>query len=152
MEKLLQKISGRDQKIAQDAFESLQKYLSQLSDHAEGGISLKVEGLEESITIPTKAFSLLAIILSNMSDGKSITIIPNDTELSTQQAAEMLNVSRPHLVKLLENQEIPFKKVGSHRRVRLKDLMVYVERLEKIREEQLGFLAEQAQTLKLGYE
>jgi len=66
---------------------------------------------------------LLFEILDNMAMGKSITLIPSEAEVSTQQAADMLNVSRPHLVKLLEKGEIPFKKVGSHRRIQLKDLI-----------------------------
>jgi excisionase family DNA binding protein len=91
-------------------------------------------------------------ILANMSEGKSITIIPTDSEVSTQQAADMLNVSRPHLVKLLENNTIPFKKVGSHRRILLRDLIEYQNGLKKTREEKLKFLSEQAQELNLGYE
>ena len=87
-----------------------------------------------------------------MSEGKSITIVPTDSEVSTQQAAEMLNVSRPHLIKLLENNTIPFKKVGSHRRILQKDLITYEKSLLRTREEKLKFLSEQAQDLNLGYE
>jgi excisionase family DNA binding protein len=63
----------------------------------------------------------------------------------------MLNVSRPHLIKLLEDKQIPFKKVGSHRRVLLKDIMEYLDQLAKQREDQLDFLSKQAQDLNLGY-
>ena len=87
-----------------------------------------------------------------MSEGKSITIIPTDSEVSTQQAADMLNISRPHLVKLLENNIIPFKKVGSHRRILLRDLVAYEKSLQRTREEKLKFLSEQAQDFNLGYE
>ena len=64
----------------------------------------------------------------------------------------MLNVSRPHLVKLLKANKIPFKKVGSHRRILLKDILEYKEQQTKEREAQLDFLANQAQNLNLGYE
>ena len=63
----------------------------------------------------------------------------------------MINVSRPHLIKLLESKQIPFKKVGSHRRVLLMDIMEYQDQLTKQREDQLAFLSNQAQDLNLGY-
>lgn len=87
-----------------------------------------------------------------MSEGKSITIVPTDSELSTQQAADMLHVSRPHLIKLLESKKIPFKKVGSHRRILLRDIINFEKKFEKDREEQLKFLSKQAQDLDLGYQ
>lgn len=71
--------------------------------------------------------------------------------VSTKQAADMLNVSRPHLVKLLEEGEIPFKKVGTHRRIELKNLIAYEKRLKENRNKKLDFLAKQAQDLNLGY-
>ena len=63
----------------------------------------------------------------------------------------MINVSRPHLIKLLESKQIPFKKVGSHRRVLLMDIMDYQDQIVKQREDQLDFLSNQAQDLNLGY-
>jgi excisionase family DNA binding protein len=63
----------------------------------------------------------------------------------------MLNVSRPHLIKLLEEGQIPYKKVGSHRRIELKDILEYEDRQKKNRKTQLDFLAQQAQELNLGY-
>jgi excisionase family DNA binding protein len=86
-----------------------------------------------------------------MAQRKFITILPSDTEVSTRQAASLLNVSRPHLVKLLEQGEIPFKKVGTHRRIQLKNLLEYEQRLKENRKEKLDFLARQAQDLNLGY-
>jgi excisionase family DNA binding protein len=86
-----------------------------------------------------------------MAEGKSLTLIPSDSEVSTQQAADILNVSRPHLVKLLEKGYIPFKKVGSHRRIELKDIVTYEEKQKKNRKDQLDFLSRQAQELNLGY-
>ena len=87
-----------------------------------------------------------------MAEGKTISIVPSDSEISTQQAADILRVSRPHLVKLLETQKIPFKKVGSHRRILLNDILVHKKHLAKQRDEQLKFLSNQAQELNLGYE
>jgi len=86
-----------------------------------------------------------------MAEGKTVSIVQSDSELSTQQAADMINVSRPHLIKLLESKQIPFKKVGSHRRVLLMDIMEYQDQIVKQREDQLDFLFNQAQDLNLGY-
>lgn len=87
-----------------------------------------------------------------MAQGKAVSLVPSDSELTTQQAAEILNVSRPHLVKLLEERAIPFKKIGTHRRVLLEDLLTYQSGQQQVRNEQLQFLAQQAQELGLGYE
>ena len=87
-----------------------------------------------------------------MVEGKAVQISPINTELSTQEAADMLGVSRPFIVKLLEQNQIPFKKVGTHRRIVLEDLQAYERKQRTIREKKLQFLARQAQDLKLGYE
>jgi excisionase family DNA binding protein len=152
METKLKRTSGDDQKIALGSITRLKRVSSKLRADSKSGVKIKIQETGEFITIPKKAISLLITILSNMSEGKSITIIPTDSEVSTQQAADMLNVSRPHLVKLLEKNAIPFKKVGSHRRILLRDLITYEKSLQKTREEKLKFLSEQAQKLNLGYE
>ena len=95
---------------------------------------------------------LLLDILEKMAHGKSITIIPSDSDITTQQAARILNVSRPFVVKMLENGQIPFAKVGSHRRMKLTDILEYNKRLSDNRRKNLDLLAQQAQDLKLGYE
>jgi excisionase family DNA binding protein len=78
-------------------------------------------------------------------------MIPSDKTISTQEAADLIGVSRPHIVKLLEAGEIPFKKVGSHRRVLVKDIEIYEQRLQKTRKQKISLLAKQAQELNLGY-
>lgn len=114
-------------------------------------MNIRIQENGDLLKIPKKALYLLFDILNNMAQGKSITLIPSDTEVSTQQAADMLNVSRPHLVKLLESGEIPFKKVGTHRRIDLKDLVAFEKKLKENRNEKLDFLSKQAQDLNLGY-
>ena len=114
-------------------------------------MSLTIQDSEEAITIPFKALKLLKIILNNMAQGKSIALLPTDAEITTQQAAEILNVSRPHVIKLLEKGEIPFKKVGSHRRILLQDILDYEVKVKAKRKKQLNSLAKEAQQLNLGY-
>lgn len=86
-----------------------------------------------------------------MAKGKAVSVIPSDAEITTQQAADILNVSRPHVVKLLEDGVIPFHKVGSHRRIKLKDVERYRQNKADEREEHLSELADQAQELNMGY-
>ena len=151
MEKL-ETTTIKDQKMAIDSVSQLLAISTKVMETDDMGIKLNIEGSEEKVTIPKKAISLLVTILSHMADGKSITVIPSASEISTQHAADILNVSRPHLVKLLEKGEIPFRKVGSHRRVLLQDLVEYNTKIAKTREEQLKQLVEQAQQLNMGYE
>ena len=106
---------------------------------------------EESVSIPESAFRLLNDILTQMAKGNAVTLIPIHAELTTQQAANILNVSRPYLVEQLEKGVIPHRKVGTHRRILFKDLMEYKETLDRNRLKTLDELAAQAQELNLGY-
>lgn len=151
MKNLIRKTSKEDQKIAISALQCLENVSQSIKNSRNKEVKIKVQEEGEFITIPKKALTLLSDIIENMAEGKTVSIVPSNSEVSTQQAADMLNVSRPHLVKLLEAKKIPFKKVGSHRRILLKDITSYKKQLAKQREAQLDFLSQQAQDLNLGY-
>ncbi|MGN7613135.1 helix-turn-helix domain-containing protein [Magnetococcales bacterium HHB-1] len=103
------------------------------------------------VTLPMSAIRLLTQILDQMAKGNAVSLVPIHAELTTQEAANFLSVSRPYLVKILEEGKIPFHKVGVRRRVLFKDLMAYRERRQEQKKTALNELAAQAQELDLGY-
>ncbi len=151
MQAVLRSTTKEDQRIAKSSMSKLRATSERIKSSESNFVEIKISENEDFLKIPKKALSLLFEILNNMAEGKSLTLIPSDAEVSTQQAADMLNVSRPHLVKLLEEGEIPFKKVGTHRRIELKSLIEYEKRFKEKRNEKLAFLVQQAQDLNLGY-
>lgn len=105
-----------------------------------------------SVELPTTALRLLVEILAELAAGNAVQVVPVHAELTTQEAADMLNVSRPHLIKLLESGELPFHKTGKHRRVRFADLMAYKTQRSLDSEQAMAELAEQTQQQRMGYE
>ncbi len=106
---------------------------------------------DADVTVPVSAIHMLVDILNQMAQGNAVSLVPIHAELTTQQAADLLNVSRPFLVKQLEAGVIPFYKVGRHRRIRFSDLMTYREPLDQQTAEAADELAAQAQEMGLGY-
>lgn len=103
------------------------------------------------IPMPANAVDLLAEILQRLGDGQAVRVLTMDAEMSTQAAADCLNVSRPYLIGLLEAGVLPGRKVGAHRRIRAADVMAYKDAIEQAREKALDELAAQAQELGMGY-
>lgn len=106
----------------------------------------------EAITLPISVLPQLTEILNHIAQENEVKIIPMKKELTTSEAAEILNVSRPYLVDLLESGQIPFRKVGVRRRILSIDVMAYKQRMDAMRQSTLTELAAQAQQLDMGYE
>ena len=118
----------------------------------QASLSLDLEGGQRTfVPIPAAVLDLLEGILVQMAQGNAVTLVPVHAELPTQQSADLLNVSRPFLIERLEQGEIPFRKVGTHRRIRLTDLMAYKHAIDQQRVAALDELAAQAQELGMGY-
>ena len=133
--------------------EEMKKVAQNLLGHK---FKINIEKLEEkeTINIPVDFLNFVEQIMGEVAKGNSVTLIPNSREISTTEASEILEVSRQHLVELLESGElsIPFRRVGKHRRLRAEDVINYKNKIDEQRLKTLEELAKQAQELKLGYE
>lgn len=107
------------------------------------------EGESIMLELPAVAARLLLDVLEHIARGNAVTLMPIHAELTTQQAADLLNVSRPHLIELLDNNKIPFRKVGTHRRVRVEDVLAYKQKIDTERRQVLDQLAAYDQELGL---
>ena len=112
---------------------------------------LRLHSGNELLQVPVKAIRLLVDILDAMARGDAVSLIPIHKELTTQEAANILNVSRPYLVKLMEAGEIPFHKNGVRRRVFFKDLMEYKQKRDQASMLLLDELTAEAQEFEMGY-
>lgn len=97
--------------------------------------------------LPQQLYRLLLDAMEELERGNAVSVLPLHHELTTQQAADVLNMSRPYLVRLLEAGEIPFRKVGTHRRISLQEVQRYRERRLQLRKDTIAELANEAQTL-----
>ena len=137
--------SATDARIAREAVERLAKYRSRK-------LRLKLcESGNVEIQLPAIAVKLLVELLSQVGQGHSVTLVATHGEMTTQEAADLLGVSRPFLVGLLDTGAMPSRRVGSHRRVKTTDVMAYRESSRRRRRVALDELAREAQELRLGY-
>lgn len=132
--KKINKPSKDEQKLAIESYDALASVIEQLkSENPE----IEIEETQERIKIPLSALKFLSEILKAMSQGKPFSLVPVATEVTTQKAAEILGCSRPHLVKLLEDGQIEFTKVGKHRRVKFEDVMNYRKKMKKTQKQNI---------------
>lgn len=136
--------SKRDTELAESSSHLLAKY-------GKKDLKLRLEGKEETLTLPASVVQLLKQALGKMAQGHAVTLMSLEAELSTHEAADLLKVSRPFLIKLLEQGEIPYRMVGSHRRIELKDVLAYKEVSDSERRKALKALLKEAQELDMGY-
>ena len=138
----------REVEQAKESSRTLAKYVN--ADR----VQLSIKGsnsVSDEFVLPGIVMQMLLDILSETSKGNAISVIPYHAELSTQEAANILNVSRPHLVKLLEEKKINHHRVGSHRRVYAQDIIKYKQDVDAARKQSLDELTELSQELGMGY-
>jgi excisionase family DNA binding protein len=139
-----------DRLAAERSSASLARFVA---DQPEAGLKVRVEaeGKRETITIPPQAVRMLAGALAEMARGGAVTVVPTHAELTTQEAADLLQVSRPFVIEQMESGALPYRKVGTHRRVLLSDLLAYKRATDQQRKQALEELSALDQQLGLGY-
>ena len=138
---------------ARQARESLQR-ISDILTSGMSDLSIRIQNDEQTgadIILPASVLRLLKDILAEMAQGHAVALLPVQAELTTQKAADLLNVSRPYLIRLLEDSKIPFRLVGQHRRVRFDDLLAYQRKDDEDRRRVADELTADAQELGMGY-
>lgn len=118
---------GEDALIAREALVRVRNALAAHHDIHEP-VRLTVEKDGETVTVPRAAVDLLVVVLANMAAGQGVSLVPAHSELTTQQGADLMNVSRPFLVRLLQAGDIEYRLVGTHRRIKAASLLDYMRR------------------------
>lgn len=146
-------IAPPSEAIAAEAMLAVRALSRYLKPGKKSAVRIQPEGAckDEAVLLPRRAFELLVELLAQMANGNAVTIVPVHAELTTQQAADMLNVSRPYLVKLLEEGKLPCRKVGTRRRVRAADLLTFKRIDDARRRDAVDELSSEAEKLGLGY-
>jgi excisionase family DNA binding protein len=142
--------SNKEAILAEKSGRILSNYIKTTKTPALQLINVKNKKSEKLI-LPPQALQLLLGILEQLGQGNAVSLISMQAELTTQEAADLLNVSRPYLINLLKEGEIPFRKVGTKRRILAEDVLRYKASVDKKRLKTLATLAKQAQKLGMGY-
>ncbi len=130
---------------AQKASEALELLASALTPSGNLPIQVATNGTTTKIELPAALGQLVLDLLTHVSREEMVTFVPYGAELTTNQAADLLNVSRPHLIKLLNEREINFHKVGSHRRIKSEEVLAYKYKRDKVRSSALDRLQQLGQ-------
>jgi excisionase family DNA binding protein len=140
-------------RAAPDEGEALEALRRQIDDILRAHRTAQLVGPDGATAeIPASAFHALKLVVRGMARGQTMTLVRHGKELTTQEAADLLHVSRPHLVKLLDAGTIPHYKVGTHRRVRIEDILDYRQRRATTRSEKLDELTRLSEELEGGYQ
>ena len=137
-----------DIKLAKEGSRTLSPFVS---DNETPRLTITDSKKSVEITLPQDVFKLLISVLAEIGRGNAVTVMPVEAELTTQQAADILNVSRPYLIALLVDGQIPYRRVGTRRRVKLIDILSYKRGIDEARMKVLEDLAAEAQKLDMGY-
>lgn len=122
------KLPDDKQETANLALARVRTYLAEHRGTSQIHVTVQDGGDQEPLALPREAVELLASLLAHLGAGRAVSVVPADAELTTQQAADMLNVSRPYLIGLLEAGEIEYRTVGTHRRITASSLLEYQRR------------------------
>ena len=131
-----------DAELAESALHGLDAVLGET-----GPVRLRLSGLADEVEVPRSAMTALARVLDSFAHGEGVTVIPTRAELTTQQAADALNVSRPFLIDLLDTAQIEYRRVGTHRRVKAASLIRYMREDDARRQEAADALTVEAREL-----
>ncbi len=139
-----------DVAVATSALSTVRRYLER-HDNGPEEVRIRVDEADDGseLVVPRGALELFARVLAHMAAGQAVSVVPAHAELTTQQAADLLNVSRPFLIGLLEAGEIDYRKVGAHRRVTMSSLMDYMRRDDERRRKTADELTALSQELGL---
>jgi excisionase family DNA binding protein len=142
--------SEADARLARESLKHISPFLASGTSR----LRIRIENDDQpsaDVVLPADALRLLKDVLAEMAQGHAVALLPVEAELTTQQAADLLNVSRPYLIGLLDERKIPFRHVGQHRRIRLDDLLAYKAKDDQFRRRIADELEADAQELGMGY-
>lgn len=142
-------LSKKDSQLAKVSSQRLSQHKN--SERKRDTVKLKLAG-QGDVALPSAIVPLLEVVLAEMAAGRPVSVMSVESDLSTQQAAELLNVSRPFIIKLLKAKALPYRQVGTHRRLRLSDVLAYQKQMDKKADKAMQALADQAQELDMGYD
>ena len=150
-------IDRLDSKEDVELAKAAQRCIVSALDHSRAvNIAIVEDGVERFdgsplLKLPPKVLRLFADLLGSLAQGKAVAIMPKELDVTTQEAAMFLNVSRPYLVRLLDEGKIQHHKLGTHRRIRFEDVVLYKDDRRKRSQDALQELMDQAQELGMGY-
>ena len=144
---------GTPSPAEQAAAQTAGRALARFAGHERVRVEVRDEEHDEAeaLILPATAVRLLTDVLGHLAEGRAVAVMSEDAQLTTQQAASFLNVSRPYLVKLLDAGEIPYQMVGTHRRILLRDFRAYRRKQAETSAAALDTLVADAEELGMGY-